>query len=390
MLPEGWRTALLDDVTHRRSGHTPDKKKPEYWNGGVKWVSLADSSKLDNGLIDKTDKEISADGIANSSAVLLPKGTPILSRDAGVGKSAILGDEMAVSQHFIAWVCGEKKQLEPWYLYNWLQVQKPLFERMAVGSTIKTIGLPFFKRLKINLPPLPEQQKIAEILSTWDQAIEATQALLDNAKRQKRALMQQLLSGKRRFPEFQGQEWEDVRLGDLLNGKKRKGKIVQTNEDGEGVPYIGASSFDGVFDIYTIDNNLVQCNKDDLLVLWDGENAGMATVGLKGAVSSTVVRYRLDLAQVNPTFICELMALRNSQIRSVREGSGIPHMPKDFDTWFRFSLPSKAEQDAIAEMLQQASENVKAQAMLIKQLTDEKRALMQQLLTGKRRVMVDA
>ena len=65
-----WETSKLEDVTERKSGHTPDKSFPEYWNGGIKWVSLADSSSLDNGLISETDKEISLEGIRNSSAVL--------------------------------------------------------------------------------------------------------------------------------------------------------------------------------------------------------------------------------------------------------------------------------------------------------------------------------
>ncbi|ADZ72171.1 Restriction modification system DNA specificity domain protein [Polymorphum gilvum SL003B-26A1] len=84
---------------------------------------------------------------------------------------------MAVSQHFIAWSCSAKRVLDPWFLYAWMQTQKPFFERMAVGSTIKTIGLPIFKRLTIDFPPLPEQRRIAAILRTWDEALEKVTAL---------------------------------------------------------------------------------------------------------------------------------------------------------------------------------------------------------------------
>ena len=89
-LSAEWRRALLDDVANRASGHTPDQGKPQYWNEGIKWVSLADSGQLDCGYIEKTAKEISALGIKHSSAVVLPADTVIISRDAGVGKSAIL------------------------------------------------------------------------------------------------------------------------------------------------------------------------------------------------------------------------------------------------------------------------------------------------------------
>jgi type I restriction enzyme S subunit len=102
-IPLEWSVELLDDVAVRGSGHTPSKSVASYWNGGVPWVSLADSHRLDQIYIESTDKEISPLGIANSSAVVHPEGTVIVSRDAGVGKSAVLARDMAVSQHFMAW-----------------------------------------------------------------------------------------------------------------------------------------------------------------------------------------------------------------------------------------------------------------------------------------------
>ncbi len=105
LIPKGWQVNLLDDLTQRGSGHTPDKTFDEYYNGGIKWVSLADSYRLDNGLINETEIEISELGVRKSSAVIHPSGTVLMSRDAGVGKSAIMAVDMAVSQHFIVWRC---------------------------------------------------------------------------------------------------------------------------------------------------------------------------------------------------------------------------------------------------------------------------------------------
>ncbi|MFA9341895.1 restriction endonuclease subunit S, partial [Escherichia coli] len=192
-LPVGWSYNLLDNIAERCSGHTPSKSFPEYWNGGIKWISLADSCRLDKGYVYETDKEISLEGIKNSSAEVHPAETVVLSRDAGVGKSGVMATPMAVSQHFIAWKCDNKEKLHSWYLYNWLQLNKEEFERQAVGSTIKTIGLPYFKKLRIAVPPFDEQKKIAQILSTWDKAISVTEKLLTNSQQQKKALMQQLL-----------------------------------------------------------------------------------------------------------------------------------------------------------------------------------------------------
>ncbi|MFZ3084089.1 restriction endonuclease subunit S [Rhodoferax ferrireducens] len=194
-IPREWQYELLDKLAHRGSGHTPNKDHPEYWNGGVKWVSLADSNKLDQLYISDTELEISHRGISNSSAVLHPAGIVVLSRDAGVGKSAITTKPMAVSQHFMCWKCDQK--MDNHFLYYWLQYNKRTFENIAMGSTILTIGLPYFKRLKIACPlDLTEQQSIATRLKAADTRIFAMQDDLEKLRQQKQGLMQDLLTGK--------------------------------------------------------------------------------------------------------------------------------------------------------------------------------------------------
>lgn len=191
--------ALLDSVAKRGSGHTPNKQHPEYWNGGVKWASLADSSKLDNRYLFQTNKEISLQGVKNSSAVLHAKNTVIVCRDAGIGRVAILGaDDMAVSQHFIAWRCS--KNLNFKYLYYWLQSQKSVLEQIATGTTIKTIGLSFFRNLQIPLLNIHEQEKVGDTFWIVDEKISVNQKLKERLIMLKKGLMQDLLSGRVRVP----------------------------------------------------------------------------------------------------------------------------------------------------------------------------------------------
>lgn len=197
-LPERWQLALLDQVAKRGSGHTPNKKIADYWNGGIKWVSLQDTKRLDQVYISETTQQISEQGIANSSAVLHPDGIVVISRDATVGRSAITVGPMAVSQHFIAYRCGP--MLDKHYLYYWLQRMKPVFERIGAGSTIKTIGLPFFKALRIALPPLAMQQETVAMMLDVDQRILASRQTIATLANLKAPLMSDLLSGRVRVP----------------------------------------------------------------------------------------------------------------------------------------------------------------------------------------------
>lgn len=103
---------------------------------------------------------------------------------------------MAVSQHFIVWTCHEKR-ISNWFLYYVLQKMKPIFESIATGSTIKTIGVPFFRDMSVMLPALPEQQKIADVLFAVDSRLKAETEKLADFKTHKIGLMQQL------FPSFE-------------------------------------------------------------------------------------------------------------------------------------------------------------------------------------------
>jgi len=192
-IPGNWDLVLLDSVARRGSGHTPSKSHPEYWDGSIKWVSLQDSKRLDRLYIRDTAAKITPLGVEHSSATEHPAGTVVLSRDAGVGKSAITTDIMAVSQHFMAWVCGPR--LSNHYLYYWLQRMKPEFERIAIGNTIKTIGLPYFKGLRLALPPREEQDEIARALTSCDERLFAEENARDALGSLKSGLMAALLSG---------------------------------------------------------------------------------------------------------------------------------------------------------------------------------------------------
>ncbi|MBN1091821.1 restriction endonuclease subunit S [Blastococcus sp. TML/M2B] len=130
--------------------------------------------------------------------MLHPVGTVILSRDAGVGKSAILAEGMAVSQHFVAWQAG--RELNNVYLYYWLQFMKRAFEGIALGSTIQTIGLPYFRKLHITVPPLEEQEEIAHRMRLVDVDLDRTRDELAALKLLKQGLAADLLSGRVRVP----------------------------------------------------------------------------------------------------------------------------------------------------------------------------------------------
>lgn len=213
-LPGGWKLTRLSDVARLESGHTPSTRHPEYWDGGIPWISLHDSAGLDVPEIQNTVRTISRLGLDHSSARLLPRGTVVFSRTATVGKSTVMGRDMATSQDFANYVCGTR--LYNHYLVHVFRFMGPEWERLKAGSTHNSIYMPIFKDLQILLPPHREQEAIAEALSDADALIESLEQLIAKKRQIKQGAMQELLTGKKRLPGFTG-DWKEKLLGELFN-----------------------------------------------------------------------------------------------------------------------------------------------------------------------------
>lgn len=203
-VPAHWEVVRINHLGRRESGHTPDRKHPEYWDGGIPWVSLNDSSRLrEVDVIEETTYEISPLGLANSSARLLPRGTVVFSRDATVGLCGILGREMAVSQHFVGWVCGGR--VLPDFLLLVLRHSKPQLERLTMGATISTIGLSDIALLLSPVPPTDEQARIVHSSTEAARKIDALSARITRAiallKEYRSALISAAVTGQIEVPD---------------------------------------------------------------------------------------------------------------------------------------------------------------------------------------------
>ncbi|MER7718466.1 restriction endonuclease subunit S [Streptomyces flaveolus] len=200
-LPANWRVVPLTSVAKLESGHTPSRSREDWWRDCyIPWVSLHDVGGMrGRKYLHDTTQHISDAGIANSSARLLPAGTVVLSRDATVGRTAIMGLPMATSQHFAAWVCGP--DLDPEYLWVLFEdAMQPFFDSFQNGSTIRTIGMGDLKAFRIPLPPLDEQRRIVEYLdeetAKIDSLIAETERFVELSKERRSALITAAVTGK--------------------------------------------------------------------------------------------------------------------------------------------------------------------------------------------------
>jgi type I restriction enzyme S subunit len=233
-LPDHWQTVPLNFVAKMGTGHTPDRSKPEYWeNCTIPWITLTDASRHADSLapIDDTNQHISEVGMRNSAAVLHPAGTVVLSRTASVGHSAQMGRPMATTQDFAAWTCGDR--LDSRYLLLVLRAMKPEWERLAFGSTHRTIYMPDLESLRIPLPSVDEQRRIADFLYGGI-------GVLDEVNRRRShqlAALDELVQSEVDAAIAQADDPAHVRLGHLA--AVQTGVTVDANRqsDGNAVPF---------------------------------------------------------------------------------------------------------------------------------------------------------
>ena len=260
------------------------------------------------------------------------------------------------------------------------------------------------KRVKIAVPPLAEQRKIAEVLGEWDEAIEKQVRLIEKLALRKRALMQRLLSAKLRLPGFSS-PWQKVKLGDIgdtYNGLSGKNKDDFEYGNAQFIPYIN------VFSNERIDTNNLGCvqikpNEQQNTVKYGDifftvssetpDEVGMASVLLEHLdntyLNSFCFGYRLNnFSTLNPFFAAYLFRTEHfrNYMSVLAQGSTRFNISKKEVMKLKIDLPTIEEQTAIAEVLTAADREIELAKEKLERLCRQKRGLMQQLLTGKKRV----
>jgi type I restriction enzyme S subunit len=412
-LPEGWKWVRLGEVIEDiADGGTPSRDNPEYFNGNINWLVVDDIQRK----IIKTKETITVKGLKHSSAKLWKKGTVILSFGATIGEVGIAEIELATKQG-IAGIIPQKNKLLNTFLYYVLKHNKHILLRYANQTTIMEVRPSVIKeKFKFPLPPLPEQQKIAEILETIDNAIEKTDKIIKKYKRIKQGLMQDLLtkgidengnirdekthkfkdSPLGRIPE----EWEVVRLENISN-KIIDGTHFTPQYSEDGIPFLrvidlqaSTVNLDNVMRISPQEHRILskRCFPEygDILLSKNGTIGISKVVDWKWEFSIFVsiclikpkhekviniyLKYFFDSEWIKKQIVkrTKQLSVVNLHLEEIRE--------------FFILLPPLPEQQRIAEILSQIDQTIEKEQQYKEKLQRIKQGLMQDLLTGKVRV----
>ena len=193
ILPQEWEVVRLGEVCFVQSGGTPSKNEKNYWeNGTIKWLGSSVCRNLH--YVDEITDFITERGLQNSSAKIFKQGTTLIALvGATIGKVAFLNFEAATNQNIAGIYPQDEKTLNQTFLFYISLMLHKEFIRLS-SDKFKMANLSFVKSLQIPLPPLAEQEKIAQILSVWDKGISVLKSLIEAKTKRKKALMQRLLT----------------------------------------------------------------------------------------------------------------------------------------------------------------------------------------------------
>ena len=335
------------------------------------FVSPADLSE-DAKYIMTTEKTLSDKGY--SQARRIPKGSILFTCiGSTIGKIGIASQDLATNQQINSIVTNGE------YLFYALSFQSNRIKILANEQAVPIINKSDFERIKVAFPPLAEQRKIAEVLGVWDEAIEKQARLIEKLALRKRALMQRLLSAKLRLPGF-SEPWKELKINKITTIKK--GEQVNKNVLFSNAKYPvinGGITPSGYLDTYNTKANTITISEG-------GNSCGyvnfMTTPFWSGGHC-----YTIDAKDgINNLFIYQLLKNNEKYIMSLRVGSGLPNIQiKDLGN-LKFMIPTYQEQTAIAEVLTAADREIDLAKEKLERLRRQKRGLMQQLLTGKKRI----
>ncbi len=389
LIPHKWKYCPIRDVATISSGSTPVRNNPEYWDGGIPWVT---TGELENGHVVSTVASISKKAVKNLNLKMYPKGTLLMAM-YGQGKTrgtvAMLEIDATVNQACAA-ITPKKGKAD--FLFFQLQNAYGDIRKLSNTGNQENLNADIIKAFHILWAPDSEQQKIAEILTAQDKVIELKEKLIAEKQRQKKYLMQQLLTGKKRLSGF-NRKWEKIRAEAVFKNVISKNhncalEVLSVTQDRGVIPRSQIEK-DIKYDDGSLPNYKA-VNRGNFVISLRSFQGGIEYSKYEGIVSPayTVLSNKVPIDEGYYQYYfksADYIKRLQVAVYGIRDGKQIGY--DDFG-FIKIYYPPIEEQTAIARILITADQEIDLLQQSLEQEKQKKKALMQLLLTGIVRVNV--
>ncbi|MFH7828264.1 restriction endonuclease subunit S [Kluyvera chengduensis] len=395
MVPDGWKIDILGNLFEFKNGLNAEK---EQYGIGYKFVNVMDVFRNDIlteskiiGRVQMSDKQL-GDYKLKYGDVLFNRTSETFDEIAMA--AVYLDNVVATFGGFVIRGRPKVDEIHPDFSVFLFQASgyRTQVIKLGQGAVRANIGQKDLSKVRILVPPVREQKKIAQILTAWVKAIATTEEMLVNSKKQKKALMQKLLTGNNRFPKFNDEckFYHLSKIAVITMGSSPKSGAY--NENGIGLPLIQGNADiknrKSAPRIFTAEITK-ECHPDDILLSVRAPVGTIAISNHKACIGRGIAAIRAKTA-FNQAYLYQWLIWFEPRWCSLSQGSTFESINSDDIKKLQIRVPSSQEQKKIAKVLSLADQEIELLQQKLNHLKQEKKALMQQLLTGKRRVEVDA
>jgi len=407
VIPEDWKIVIFNDLKDKGDKYSitggpfgSDLKSEHYTKSGIRVIQLQNigDGKFINDDFVYTSKEKAQE---LNNCLVYPNDIIIAKMAEPVARACIVPN---LYSKFLMCSDGIRLRIDKSKFNNKFILEiinYETFRKIAIarssGSTRKRIGLNDLKKIQLAVPPLQEQKKIAQILSTWDRAIEKQEKLIEAKEKLKKGLMQRLLTGEVRFKEFGSgtlvsqnggvktplpSGWEEVRLGEIA--KITTGISNREDSSEKGGLY---TFFDRSEDIRTSDKYLF--DGEAIIVAGEGQKfIPKYFIGKFDLHQRTYAIMNFNYLVVEAKYLFYHIYQNKNYFLSQAVGSTVKSLRLPMFKKMKIKLPSLTEQQKIAKVLSTADREIKLLKKELKELKKQKKGLMQRLLSGEVRVKI--
>lgn len=409
-MPDDWQVIPIKEIaTLIRSGGTPSRRNPNFWNGDIRFGLIEDITSAGTYLSD-TKERITSEGLSSSSAWLVPAGAVLLSMYATIGATTINSVPLATNQAILAIV--PKPEISSEYLAFALRAHKSALSARNVQATQKNINKGIVETFPIPIPPFAEQRRIAHVLSTFQTAIEQQERLIALTRELKAALMKKLftegLRGEKQKETEIGlvpESWKVLPLGEIMDGTPKNGMYKPLEAYGKGTLILRINDFSNDGDVVTSASNRIgateselqtySLQEEDIVTNRVNSLSHLGKTALVGKLAepllfeSNMMKYRVDTRKAVPSYVMRLLNSPIGKVQiiaSAKRAVAQSSINQGSLKAVLLPVPKIEEQREIQEIIDTVIRKIEAHSRKKAMLEELFRSFLHQLMTAQIRV----
>jgi len=353
-----WKKVRLSEIGKIVTGKTPPTKNKE--NFGDKYPFITPRDMRGQKYIRYTERYLSDIGFNLLESVAIPPNSICVTCIGSMGKIAMSSELSITNQQINSIIPND--EYDPSFIYYCLKPKEDYFKSISGGTTMPILNKTDFSNIEIEVPPLPEQQKIASILSAFDDKIELNNEMNKTLEEIAQAIFKHWFIDFE-FPNENGEPykssggefvdselgpipkgWEVERLGDLIKFiKGKKPSDISERKRSNYLLYLTIDVIKGNTILYANPAKTVIANKFDILMVMDGASSGDIYCGVEGIVASTISKLEIVNSHIPEEFVYYLLKDKKIEISKHTTGTAIPHVDKGFVSSIKVAIPKEKE-----------------------------------------------